>query len=61
VLGYRLVQQRAFGVARVVELGLCKRWPASMRMRLRWAGGGGHGAVPARARCLMILGLYPAL
>lgn len=30
-------------------------------MRVRWACGGGHGAVPAWAGCLMILGLYPAL
>ena len=36
VFGYGLVQQRALGVARVVELGLCTRCgPARMRMRLR--------------------------
>jgi hypothetical protein len=35
VLGYGLVQQSPLGVARVVELGLCTRWPARMRMRLR--------------------------
>ncbi len=29
-------------------------------MRVRWACSGGHGAVPAWAGCLMILGLYPA-
>ena len=28
VFGYRLVQQRALGVARVVELGLCTRLSA---------------------------------
>ena len=60
VLGYGLVEQRALGVARVVELGLCTRWPARVRMRVRWACGGGHGAVSAWAGCLMILGLYPA-
>ncbi len=54
VLGYGLVEQRALGVARVVELWLCIRWPTRVRMRLRWACGGGHGAVPAWAGCLMI-------
>jgi hypothetical protein len=61
MLGYRLVQQRAFGVARIVEFVLGTRWPVRMRMRLRWVCGGGHGAVPAWTRCLMTLGLYPAL
>ena len=61
VLGYGLVQQRALRVARVVELGFCTRLPARMRMHLRWACGGGRGAVPAWAGCLMILRLYPAL
>ena len=56
MLGYRLVQQRALGVARVVELGLEARRPTRMRMRLRWAGDGGHGAVSAWAGCLMVLG-----
>ncbi len=28
VLGYGLVQQSPLGVTRVVELGLCTRWPA---------------------------------
>ena len=62
VLGNGLVEQRALGVARVVELGLCTRWPTRVRMRvgLRWTCGGGHGAVPAWAGCLMMLGLYPA-
>ena len=31
VLGYGLVQQRTFGVARVVELGLCTRWATRVR------------------------------
>ena len=61
VLGYGFVKQRALRVARVVELWLCTRWPARVRMRLRWACGGGHGAVPAWAGRLMILGLYPDL
>ncbi len=43
VFGYGLVEQRAFGVARVVELGLCTRWTARMRMRVRWACSGGQG------------------
>ena len=30
VLGYGLVEQRPLGVARVVEFGLCTRWPARM-------------------------------
>ena len=60
MFGNGLVEQRALGVARVVELGLCTRWPARVRMRVRWACGGGHGAVSAWAGCLMILGLYPA-
>jgi len=60
VLGYGLVQQSPLGVARVVGLGFGARLPARMRMRLRWACGGGHGAVPAWAGCLMILVLYPA-
>jgi hypothetical protein len=47
-------------VARVVELGFGTRWPTRVRMRVRWACSGGHGAVPAWAGCLMILGLYPA-
>jgi hypothetical protein len=61
MLGYGLVEQRAFGVARVVELGFGTRWPTRVRMRLRWACSGGHGAVPAWAGCLMILCLYPDL
>ena len=61
MLGYGLVEQSALGVAWVVEFGFGARLPARMRMRLRWACGGGHGAVPAWAGCLMILGLYPAL
>jgi hypothetical protein len=48
-------------VARVVELGFGTRWPTRVRMRLRWACGGGHLAVPAWAGCLMILCLYPAM
>ena len=47
-------------MARVVGLGFGARLPARMRMRLRWACGGGHGAVPAWAGCLMLLVLYPA-
>ena len=35
VLGNGSVQQSPLGVARVVELGLCTRLPARMRMRLR--------------------------
>lgn len=58
VLGYGLVEQSPLGMARVVALGLCTRLPARMRMRLRWACSGGHGAVPAWAGCLMILLLY---
>ena len=61
VFGNRLVEKGALRVARVVELGLCTRLPARMRMRLRWACGGGHGAVPAWAGCLMVLGLHPVL
>lgn len=34
----RLVEQRALRVARVVEFGLCIRWPACIRVRVRWAG-----------------------
>ena len=30
MFGYGLVQQRALRVARVVEFGLCTRWPARM-------------------------------
>ena len=44
VLGDGLVQQRTFGVARLVELGLCTRWPTRKRMRvgLRRRCGGNH-------------------
>ena len=31
------------------------------RVRVRWACGGGHGAVPAWAGCRITPGLYPAL
>ena len=55
MFGYGFVEQRTFRVARVVELGFGTRWPTRVRMRLRWADGGGHGAVPAWAGCLMIL------
>ena len=48
-------------VAWVVEFEFGTRLPARMRMHLRWACGGGHGAVPAWAGCLMMLSLYPAL
>ena len=63
VFGYCAVQQGPLGVARVVELGLGKRWPTRvwMRVRLRGTCGGGHGTVPAWTGCPMILGLYPAL
>ena len=61
MLGDGAVKQRALGVAWVVEFGFGTRLPARMRMRLRWACGGGHGAVPAGAGCLMILCLYPVL
>ena len=61
VFGDRLVEQRALGVTRVVELGFGARWPARVRMRVYWAGDGGHGAVPAWAGCLILLGLYPAV
>ena len=57
----RLVEQRALGVMRVVEFGFGARWLAHVSMRVRWASDGGHGAVPARAECPMVLGLYPAL
>ena len=60
VLGYGLVQQSPLGVVRVVEFGLFTRLPARIRMRLRWACSGRHGAVPAWAECLMMLGLYRA-
>ena len=60
MFGDGLVQQSPLGVARVVKFGLCIRWPTRVRMRLRWACSGGHGAVPAWAGCPMILGLYPA-
>jgi hypothetical protein len=36
-------------VARVVELGFDTRLLARVRMRVRWAGSGGHGALPAWA------------
>ena len=38
MLGYGLVQQRALGVARVVELGFCTRLPARMRMHFEVDG-----------------------
>jgi hypothetical protein len=60
MFGYGFVKQRALRVARVVELWLCTRWPTRVRMGVRWACGGGHGAVPAWAGCLMMPGLYPA-
>lgn len=47
VFGYGLVEQSPLGVAWVVELGLCTGLSTRMRMRLRWACSGGHGAVPA--------------
>jgi hypothetical protein len=60
VFGYCAVQRGPLGVARVVELGLGKRWPTRvwMRVRLRGTCGGGHGTVPAWTGCPMILGLY---
>ena len=61
MLGYGLVEKSPLGVARVVELGFGARLPARMKMRLRWACSGGHGAVPAWAGCLMMLGLYSTL
>ena len=61
VFGNGLAQQRAPGVARVVEFGLCTRLPARMRMRLRWACSGWHGAVPAWAGCLMARGVHPVM
>ena len=62
VFGNRLVEQRALGMARVVELGFGSRLTtasgcASLRRR---CGDGGHGAVPAWAGCQMIPGLYLA-
>ena len=60
MLGNGLVEQRALGVARVEEFELCSRLPARMRMRLRWACSGGHGAVPAWAGSLRLLCLYTA-
>ena len=59
VLGYGLVQQRALGVARVVELGFCTRLPARVRMRVLCACSGGHEAVPAWAEYLTVFGIYP--
>ena len=59
MLGNSLVEQSALGVARVVEFGLCSSLPARMRMSVRWACSGGHGAVPAWAGCSMVLSLYP--
>ena len=64
VFGYGFVEQRVLGVARVVELvelGFEARWPARVGLEVHWAGGGRHGAVPARAGCLMSLWLYSAL
>ena len=62
MFGYGFLEQRPLGVARVVEFGFGARsGPARMRVRLRWACGGGHGAEPAWAGCLMILGLYTVL
>jgi hypothetical protein len=61
MFGYGAVKQRPLGVARVVKFGFGTRLPTRMRMRLHWACSGGHGAVPAWAGCLIILGLYPAL
>ena len=43
------VKQRALKTARVEELRLDPRWPASVRLRARHAGGSGHGAVLKRA------------
>ena len=37
------------------------RRPCLYRVRVRWACGGGHGAVPAWAGCLVTPSLYPAL
>ena len=61
MFGNGLVQQRALGVARGVEFGFGARLPTRERVQVRWAGGSGHGAVPAAAGCLMILFLYPAI
>ncbi len=45
VLGNGLAEQRALGLTRVVEFGLCTRLPVrkSMRACLGWACGDGHG------------------
>ena len=53
VLGNVLVQQRALRVARVVEFGFCPGLHVRLGMRLRWAFGGGHGAVQAGAGYLI--------
>lgn len=37
VLGYGLVEPRTLGAARVVEFGLCTRWPVRVRRQVRWA------------------------
>ena len=53
VFGYRLVEKRALGVARVVEPTRVR-----MRVRLRKTGGDGHGAAPERTCWLGLAVLY---
>ena len=54
MFGYGLVQQRAFGVARVVEFRFGTRWAVRMRMRLRWVPG---CAVAGMGQCQRGLGV----
>jgi hypothetical protein len=60
MLGCCLVAQRALRVARIVESGFGARLPTRVQLRVRWSGGGWHGAVPAWAGRLMMRCLYPA-
>jgi hypothetical protein len=60
MLGCCLVAQRALRVARIVESGFDARLPTRVQLRVRWSGGGWHGAVPAWAGRLMMRCLYPA-
>jgi hypothetical protein len=61
LFGYRLVEQRALGVTRVEKLGFEAHRPTIVQMRMRWAGDGGHGVVPAGDGHLTILCVYTKL